>query len=123
MEEMKGNPTLAGGIKLCEEILHFCRGIRIKDDGSNPRGRGEHLHLFLGSQAFPGLCENKKRTKRDRRVRNSIWWGNGSLGLLERQSPGVWARRWRWEGKAVSEDAGVPCSGAQASMPGRVSLA
>lgn len=65
MEEMKGNPTLAGGIKLCEEIVHFCRGIRIKDDGSNPRGRGEHLHLFLGSQAFLALCEKKKRTKRD----------------------------------------------------------
>ena len=47
MEEMRENPRLAGGVELCEEMLHFCRGIGIKGDDSNPRGRGEYLHQLL----------------------------------------------------------------------------
>ena len=35
MEEMRENPRLAGGVELCEEMLHFCRGIGIKGDDSN----------------------------------------------------------------------------------------
>lgn len=59
---------------------------RIKDDGSNPRGRDEHLQPVLGFQVFLGLWEKKRRTRRDPRMRNSIWWGLGSIGLPRRLS-------------------------------------
>lgn len=101
MEEMRENPRLAGGVELCEEMLHFCRGIGIKGDDSNTRGRGEYLHQLLGSQVFLSLWEKKKRTKRDPRVRSSIWWGQGNLGLLEKLSSKVWTRRWLCERQMV----------------------
>ena len=119
MEEMRENPRLAGGVELCEKILHFWRGIRIQGDGSNPRGRGEYLHQLLGSQVFLSLWEKKKRTNRDPGVRSSIWWGHGSLGLLEKLSSKVWARQWLWERKMVRGCSGGRMSG-QATASGRV---
>lgn len=113
MEEMRENPRLAGRVELCEEILHFCRGVGIKGDGSNPRGRGEYLHQLLGSQVFLSLWEKKKRTKRDPRVRSGVWWGQGSLGLLETLSSKVRTRRRLCERKVVRA-----CSHALQEWPG-----
>lgn len=46
------------------------------------------VSVFLGSQVFLGLWDKKKnKTRGDPRARNSIWWGHGSRGLLERLSP------------------------------------
>ena len=30
MEEVRENPRLAGRVELCEEILHFCRGVELR---------------------------------------------------------------------------------------------
>lgn len=107
MEEVRENPRLAGRVELCEEILHFCRGVGIKGDSSNPRGRGEYLHQLLESRVFLSLWEKKKRTKTDPRVRSGVWWGQGSFGLLETLSSKVRTRRWLCEGKMVREGSGA----------------
>ena len=59
------------------------------------------------------MWEKKKRTNRDPRVRSNVWWGHGSLGVLEKLSSKVWARQWLWERKMVRG-----CSGGLHEWPG-----
>lgn len=73
MEEMKGNLRLAGGVELCEEILHFCRGIRIKDDGSNGEAE-ESTFTYFQRLRFPGLLGEIEKNKERPKMSNSIWW-------------------------------------------------
>lgn len=57
----EGNLKLADGTECCKQIPHVCASNRIKDDGSSPRGRIEHFHLFIGFQVFSWAYRRKRK--------------------------------------------------------------